>query len=796
MTDTLTPQTPHEELKELKEEVTNNPVSLQHRSPFFKWAGLGVLTLGLAIVIIDTTLLNVSLSYIIKDLHTDLKSLQWVITSYALVLAALTITGGRLGDLFGRRKMFMLGAIIFAVGSIIASYSHTIGILLLGESLIEGFGAALMMPATASLVVANFKGKERATAFGVWGAAAGASSAIGPLLGGWLATHYSWRWGFRINVIVAIIVILGSLWLIDESQDEHKPTLDWGGVFLSSLGLLGITYGIIESSTYGWWKAKELFSAGNYTLNLWNLSITPFAIVVGIILLVLFFLWERHMENNGKSPLVSTKLLSNRQFTSGTLTITILTLGMTGTFFSLPIYLQAVKNLNAFSTGLVFLPLSLALLIIAPVASILSRKIDPRYLIQFGLLVNMLAAFLIRSEITTTASTTHLILGLSLYGFGMGFVFAPISNVTLSAVPVEMAGEASGVNNTMRQVGTSLGAAIVGAAVLTMLGSSLVKGVQNSPVIPDQIKQQIVTNISKPDANIEFGNSANFDGAPPAVSAEIKNLANEATTKATRDGYLYAAMFALLGFAAALFLPKSNVHDEEQHLTQENRAEDPYFKRRLAAAFVIACIAIGGGIWLLNNSANKVIATTVTTDSITDIQNAFKAQAPSTATTTPQQITPAALVDQSTTTPNSEPLSSRDNLRGNQTGSTPPAQPAPVVPAFTQYTNENLGFGLTLSSDWQATTVTSYEVALSSRTGKSVSIQAYNNFSGDLSTIELQLRGSSARNISYTLFQGQQALSFTTASGEAGLAIPHNTRLYYIMGVNAGTDPVSSFHFL
>src|SRR4051812_27480719 len=172
---------------------------MANQSFFRKWGGLLVLSLALAIIIIDTTILNVSLKNIIGDLHTDIQSIQWVITIYALILAAFTITGGRLGDLFGRKKMFLLGAIIFAVGSFIASISHHITPLLIGEAIIEGFGASLMMPATASLLVSNFQGRDRAIAFGVWGGVASAAAALGPIVGGFLTSHYSWRWAFRIN---------------------------------------------------------------------------------------------------------------------------------------------------------------------------------------------------------------------------------------------------------------------------------------------------------------------------------------------------------------------------------------------------------------------------------------------------------------------------------------------------------------------------------------------------------------------------------------------------------------------
>src|SRR6266550_7372690 len=217
--------------------ILNSPGGvLMSESPLRKWAPLPVLSLALAIIIIDTTLLNVSLSTLIRELHTNLQSLQWVISAYSLMLAALTVTGGRMGDLFGRKRMFKLGAIIFALGSMIASVSRSVPVLLLGESIIEGVGAALMMPATASLLVSKYRGHDRAIAFGIWGGVAAAASAIGPILGGFLTTHFSWRWGFRINLFVVALLLIGSM-IIDDRQERAGKGIDWIGVLLSAAGL-------------------------------------------------------------------------------------------------------------------------------------------------------------------------------------------------------------------------------------------------------------------------------------------------------------------------------------------------------------------------------------------------------------------------------------------------------------------------------------------------------------------------------------------------------------------------------
>lgn len=539
--------------------------SVAQNQPSFirKWGTMFVLSLALAIIIIDTTLLNVSLGPIIRDLKTDIISIQWVITAYSLTLAALTITGGRIGDLFGRKKLFMLGAVIFAIGSLIASLSHSVGMLLIGESIIEGIGAALMMPATASLLMANFSGRDRAIAFGLWGGIAGAASAIGPILGGWLTSAHGWRWGFRINVVVAALLVIGSIFFITESRDTaEKPSLDFGGVILSALGMLLVIFGVIESSSYGWWVAKDTFKIWGQPLNLFNMSVTPWSILVGVLFLIGFIFWERRVEGRGQTPLVSLDLFKNRQFSSGTVTLGIISLSLTGLIFSLPIFFQGVKGLDAFHTGLSLLPLSLSLFIMAPLSIIFTKWFTPKRLIQFGLLVVLIAIIVIRQAISPTAGVGDLAIGLMLFGVGMGFVQSNISNLTLSAVSVEQAGEASGVNSTGRQLGSSLGSAIIGAILLATLTSGIISGIKNSAVLPEMYKDKMVQAVSSQTANIEFSGGPQLGTKlPPTIITEIKNISNTATADAVKSAMLIAIGFAILSLLISQSLP--NIHDVE-----------------------------------------------------------------------------------------------------------------------------------------------------------------------------------------------------------------------------------------
>lgn len=530
-----------------------------------KWGMLVVLSLALAVIILDTTILNVALSSIIKDLNTDIQSVQWVITIYSLVLAALTITGGRMGDIFGKKRMFVLGAILFAAGSFLASVSTNVTMLIVGEAIIEGIGAAMMMPATASLLVENFFGHERAIAFGIWGGIAGASAALGPILGGFLATNYSWRWGFRVNLIVVSLLVLGSILIPKSEKKEQKMELDLVGVVLSALGMLSLVFGIIESSTYGWWSAKQAFVAFDQTITIpWDLSVVPAFLLVGAGILAAFFFWERKHEANGHTPLVSTSIFKNRTFTGGIATTSVMALGQTGLIFAVPVFLQSVRSLDAFHTGLSLLPMSLSLLVFAPISAVLGKKISARALIALGLLIDCVAYVVLYQSLTPDSSANDLAVGLGLFGVGMGLVMSQINNITLSAVPKEQAGEASGLNNTVRQVGATLGSAIMGAVLIGALGARMTDGVSASTVIPDDMKTVIAQTIASQTSNVEFGGGAHFDAAiPQPIVEEITRISHQATTDATKKTLAYGGVFALLGFLVALVTLPGKKRDEK-----------------------------------------------------------------------------------------------------------------------------------------------------------------------------------------------------------------------------------------
>jgi len=335
--------------------------------------------------------------------------------------------------------------------------------------------------------------------------------------------------------------------------------------------LLAFVYGIIESSTYGWWKAKEAFTLFGEALP-WNLSPTPIALIFGIALLILFAGWQQNIEKRGRTPLVSLRIFRNHQFTSGASVIALLTLGMVGLIFAIPVFLQSVRNLDAFHTGLALLPMSAIMLVVAPGSAVLSKYVSAKRLIQVGLLVAVAASVVLHFSITASAGPTAFIPGLILFGIGMGFVMAQGSNLTLSAVSVDQAGEASGINNTLRQVGSSFGSAIIGAVLLSTLSASLATGIKDSPVIPAEAKTVIAQNLASRASEIELGgiDGQRTENISPAVKQELKKIADEASAKAARTAILYTGGFIALGFLVSFTLP--NVRDLEQN---ENLAAKP-----------------------------------------------------------------------------------------------------------------------------------------------------------------------------------------------------------------------------
>jgi len=413
-----------------------------------KWWTLGAVSFGLFMIMLDNTVVNVALPSIQRDLGVDLSELEWIVTGYALTFAALMLTGGKFADRYGRRRIFIGGLVVFTLASLACGMATT-GSVLIGARVVQGAGAALMNPATLSIIAATFPPRERGTAIGIWAGVSAMALAIGPLVGGLLTEHIDWSWIFFVNVPVGVLAIVASLLFIDESRDtSREQRLDVPGLLASGIGLFALTYGLIEANSYGWTSARIL---------------TAFA--VGIVGLVSFVVLERRQ----RLPMVDLTLFRNRTFVGANVVVLLVFLAMFGVFFFLSLYMQNILGYSAVRAGAAFLPMTLLIMVVAPAAGRLSDRFGSRWLMTGGMLL-LSVQLLYFSRLGPDAGFWNLLPGMLLGGVGMASTMTPTAAAAVRAVPVDKAGVGSAVLNSFRQVGGSMGIAVMGAIVAHAAG--------------------------------------------------------------------------------------------------------------------------------------------------------------------------------------------------------------------------------------------------------------------------------------------------------------------------------------
>ena len=413
-----------------------------------KWWTLGAVSFGLFMIMLDNTVVNVALPSIQRDLHMQLSELEWIVSGYALTFAALMLIGGKLADAYGRRLIFVLGIAIFTLASLACGLASS-GDALIGARVAQGVGAAMMNPATLSIIAVTFPPRQRGTAIGLWAGVSALALALGPLVGGLLTEHAGWNWIFFINIPVGVLAIAASFLLIDESRDETHERLDIPGLASSGIGLFALTYGLIEANNYGWGSARIVG-----------------AFVVAAVALVVFVLLERHR----RAPMLDLTLFRNRTYVGANLAMLLVALAMFGVFFFVSLYMQNVLGYSAVQAGAAFLPMTVLIILIAPLSGRLSDRWGSRWLMAGGmvLLAIQLTYF---SQLPTDATFWRLLPALVIGGFGMSMTMTPSSAAAMRAVPVEKAGVGSAVLNACRQVGGSTGIALMGAIMASQLAT-------------------------------------------------------------------------------------------------------------------------------------------------------------------------------------------------------------------------------------------------------------------------------------------------------------------------------------
>ncbi|WP_345561282.1 MFS transporter [Streptomyces plumbiresistens] len=510
------------------------------------WRALIVLGTAQFLMVLDTSVMNVSISQLVEDFDTEVTAIQAVITLYALVMAAFMIIGGRFGDILGRRRMFLLGLAVYGVGSALTAAAPTLGVLTLGWSVIEGLGAAMVLPAMAALVAESYRGKDRAIAYAVIGGLAGAGIAVGPLLGGWVTTYLTWRLVFAGEVVVVVAVLLCRRVIVESPRTGPRPRLDGVGAVLSAAGLgLGVL-GVLQSSTWGWVQPR------NPPFTVFGFAPTLFVVGMGVAVLAVFRWWERRREHKGTDPLVHLSLLGRPVLRSGLMTLLSQNLILLGLFFTIPLYLQVVQGFDAFETGLRLLPVSATMLVTSLCGTLLGRVMGPRQVVRLALLTLTAAIVWLLATIDPVIDDAQFAGAMAVLGVGVGLLASQLGNVVQSSVDEEERSEAGGLQFTAQNLGSALGTALIGSILIGALAHAFTTQVEDNPQLSEGTREQVGVSL---EAGVTFvptdqvRSAAERAGLPPS---EVEAVA-DSYASAQLNG-LKAAILATGGIALASFL--------------------------------------------------------------------------------------------------------------------------------------------------------------------------------------------------------------------------------------------------
>lgn len=515
------------------------------------WAVIAMLAAAQFIMVLDTTVMNVSITQVAADLNTTVVGLQTAITMYTLVMAAFMLLGGKLGDRWGARRAYMVGLLIYGAGSLTTALSPNLGVLLIGWSFIEGFGAVLVIPAIAALTAATYSGQQRALAYGILGGVSGASAALGPLIGGWVTSNYTWRLVFAGETVVVLALMLFLRKIPATSGREGK--LDLVGVILSAAGLGLAVFGILRSSQWGW-----VAPSASAPFTPLGLSPVFWFITIGLVLLGFFARHERALLTAKKEPMLDVRLLEIPPMRAGLTTYLCQQFIIMGIFFVLPLYLQTVLGYDALQTGIALLPLSLSLLVFALAGARLAGRYSPQRIALAGLLFMLIGIILLIAFTSPDLRSAGFALALAMVGAGNGLLVSQLGNVIMSSVTPERGSEAGGLQGTAMNLGASLGVALVGSILIASLVGSFQKQVLTDPTLAALAPQ--LTAQAEQSANFvsveQVAAAAEAAGlSPEEVEAVTENYA-DAQIIALKVAFAAVALFALLALWYVQSLPK------------------------------------------------------------------------------------------------------------------------------------------------------------------------------------------------------------------------------------------------
>ena len=518
--------------------------------------------MAISLVIIDGTIVNTIFPSVIKSLNLTSTDIQWVQESYVLVFASLLLVWGSLADRFGRRLMLVVGIAIFIAASIWAGASTDASSMILAR-IVQGIGGAMVLPTTLALVNTNFQGKERGIAFAVWGSTIGGMVAVGPVLGGWLAT-IDWRWAFYVNVPFGLLVILGLIIFVNESKAEQRPgSIDFVGALISVVMLGFLVFSLIEGRIYGWFNQTDaVFSIGDFKWPAEGISIIPVTIAISIVALVAFILHERARDRKHKNVVLDLGLFNIPSFRNGSIAVLIISMGEFGLIFALPLWLQNVEGLDSLGSGLVLLWLAGGAFVASGAAGASGGKIPPKTSVRIGVLLEVIGVAGIAIFAQAGQGWGPIAPFLFIYGFGVGMATAQLTGVILVDVPVNKIGQASGSQSTLRQVGSALGIAVLGTALFTSTQSAIetrivtdLSTLSNSKQIP-MLAKSVADSVVATSGGVipAIAAKAESQKIPPKIAQVLEGEAMLGFTDGVKTTGWVAAGFLTLGFLATFNL--------------------------------------------------------------------------------------------------------------------------------------------------------------------------------------------------------------------------------------------------
>ena len=534
------------------------------------WLVLVVLTTGFFMILLDTTIVNVAIPAMSKGLNAPFDEILWVLNGYILVYAVLLITAGRLGDLFGQRNMFALGLAIFTLASALCGFSQN-STELIAARIVQGVGGALLTPQTLAILTSIFPPERRGAAFGVWGGVAGLATITGPTLGGAIITYTDWPWIFFINVPLGIGALIATFAIVPDLRPGRRQGWDLVGVALATAGLFGIVFGLIEGQRYNW---GEIASYG---------ITIPEVIGGGGALMILFIVWE-HFQTQ---PLVPLSLFDDRNFAVANWIAAAISFGMMSMFLPVTIYLQSVRGFTALAAGLTFAPMSLTSMLTAPFAGRLADRIGGKYILMTGISLFTVGFSLVAYVAGPDSTWLNFLVPAIIAGAGMGMTFAPMTTVAMRNIQPRMAGAASGVLNTTRQLGAAIGSAVVGALLQTQLATALHnQAVAHAGEVPVAFRDRFIAIFSSVSSNgFQIGTGQTGaslpSGLPPAVAAQLSRIAHDVFVSAYIDALKSTLVVPVL-FLAFTALTTLLIKRRQRPAAQRVEAPAEEFKKAAA----------------------------------------------------------------------------------------------------------------------------------------------------------------------------------------------------------------------